>query len=123
MEKNQKTRYKKGKKVSGGMVKTRSQKVSEDKRINLEVAIYRNSAQDENQAGRGTEGDGIRRKMCDSTLVEQGHYFATSTGTLDREEILELSDFSIKKPAVGGSPTDITKTNGVSQKAETSSSF
>ena len=60
-------------KVSGEMVETRSQKVSEDKRINLEVGIHGNPAQDENQAGRGTEEDEIRRKTCDSTLVEQGH--------------------------------------------------
>ena len=54
------------------MVETRSQNVSEDKRINLEVGIHGNPAQDENQAGRGAEGDRIRRKMCDSTFVEQG---------------------------------------------------
>ena len=51
----------------------RSQRVSEDKRINLEVGFHGNPAQDENRAGRGTEGDGIRRKMCESILVEQGH--------------------------------------------------
>ena len=45
------------------------------------------------------------------------------TGTLDREEMSELSDLSIEKPAVGGSPTDNTKTRGVTEKTATSSSF
>ena len=36
VEKTKKTRNKKGRKVSGEMVETRSQKVSEDKRTNLE---------------------------------------------------------------------------------------
>ena len=61
MEKTQKTRCKKGMKVSGGMGETESQKVSEDKRTKLEVEIQRNPAQDENQAERGTEKDGITR--------------------------------------------------------------
>ena len=73
VERTKKTRSKKGKKVSDGMVETRNQKVSEDKRTILEEGIHRNPAQDENQAGRGAEGDRIRRKMCDSTFVEQGH--------------------------------------------------
>ena len=60
VERTKKTRSKKGKKVSGGMVETRNQKVSKDKRTNLEEGIHRNPAQDENQAGRGTEEDGIR---------------------------------------------------------------
>ena len=107
MERTQKIRCKEGKKVSGGMDETRSQKVSEDKRLNLEVAIRRNPAQDENQAGLVTKKNGIRRKMKESTPLEEGRDFATSTGTIDREEILKLPDFSIKKLAVGGSPTDI----------------
>ena len=59
--KDPKTRTKKENKISGGMVDTRSQKVSEDKRTKLEVEFNRNPAQDENQAERGTEKDGIRR--------------------------------------------------------------
>ena len=41
VEKTKKTRNKKGRKVSGEMVETRSQKVSEDKRTNLEKKIIR----------------------------------------------------------------------------------
>ena len=61
MERTQKTRTKKERKISVGMVDTRSQKVSEDKITELEIDIHRNPAQDENQAERGTEKDGIRR--------------------------------------------------------------
>ena len=57
------------------------------------------------------------------TPVEQGHDFATSTGTLDREEITELSNISIENPIKRGSPTDNTMMHGVTQKAATSSSF
>ena len=49
---------------------------------------------DENQEGHGPEARGNRRLASDSTPVEQGQDFATSTGTLDREEMSELSDIS-----------------------------
>ena len=42
----------------------------------------------------------------ESTPVEQGQYFATSTGTLDREEMSELSDISTENVATTRSPTD-----------------
>ena len=48
---------KKGKKVSGRIVRTTSQKASEDKKAMLVVEIHPNSNLDENWAGRGTEGD------------------------------------------------------------------
>ena len=62
----------KGKKVSGIMVETRSQKSSEGQK-----AIF------ENQEEHGPEGRGNRRLASEFTLVEQGQDFATSTGTLD----------------------------------------
>ena len=40
--------------------------------------------QDENLAGRETDGIGIKRVMSESTPVQQGHDFATLTGTLNR---------------------------------------
>ena len=54
----------------------------------------------------GTEGNGIRRLTKKSTPVEHGQHLATSTGTLDRDEMSELSVISIEKTAVKGSPTD-----------------
>ena len=98
-------------------------KVSEDRRLKLEVEIHPSPAQDENQAGCGIEGNGIRVLTCEPTPVEQGHDFATSTGILDREELSELSDISIENPAVGGSPTDNNMMYGVTDKSATSSSF
>ena len=53
----------------------------------LEVEIYPNPARDENWAGRGTETDNFRRLTSESAPVKQGQDFATSTGTLDREEM------------------------------------
>ena len=75
------------KKISGRMVETSSQKSSEGQKATLEVEIYPDPALDENQAGRGTEGNGNRTLASESTPVEQGQDFATSTGTLDREEV------------------------------------
>ena len=68
VEKTKKTRNKKGRKVSGEMVETRSQKVSEDKRTNWKKN-HPGPAQDENQAGRGTEGYGTRRLTSESTPI------------------------------------------------------
>ena len=59
----------------------------------------------------------------ESTPVEQGHDFATSTGTLDREDISELSDISTENLAIRGSSIDNTMMHGVTEKTATSSSF
>ena len=55
----------------------------------LEVEVHPDQAMDENQERHGPEGRGNRRLASESTPVEQGQDFATSTGTLDREEISE----------------------------------
>ena len=78
---------------------------------------------DENREGHGTEGKGNRRLASESTPVEQGQDFATSTGTLDREEMSELSDISTENVATTRSPTDNTMMLGVTAKPATSSSF
>ena len=57
------------------------------------------------------------------TPVEQGKDFATSTGTLDREEISEPSDISTENVATTRSPTDNPMMLGVTEKPATSSSF
>ena len=49
--------------------------------------------------------------------------FATSTGTLDREEMSELSDISTENVATRISPTDNTMMVGVTEKQAASSSF
>ena len=103
VERTEKTRNKKGKKVSGGMVETRNQKTSEDKKAMLEVEIYPNTALDENRAGRGTEVDGNRTLTSESTPVEQGHDFANWNGTLDREEMSRLFDISTDNLAAASS--------------------
>ena len=83
----------KGETVSGRMVETRSQKTSEELKELLEVEVNTDHAMNDNQEVHGLEGRG-RRLASESTPVEQGQDFATSTGTLDREEISELSDIS-----------------------------
>ena len=65
------------------------------------------------------EGRG-RRLASESTPVEQGHDFATSTGTLDREEMSELSDISTEIVATRRSPTDNTMMTGGTEKQTTS---
>ena len=77
----------------------------------------------ENREIHGPEGRGNRRLASDSTPVEQGQNFATSTGTLDREEMSELSDISTEIVATRRSPTDNTMMAGVTEKQATSSSF
>ena len=79
--------------VSGRMVETRSQKTSEERRELLEVEVNTDHTMNDNQEVNELEGRG-RRLASESTPVEQGHDFATSTGTLDREEMSELSDIS-----------------------------
>ena len=56
-----------------------------------------------------------RRLAGESTPVEQGQDFATSTGTLDREEMSELSDISTETVATRRSPTDNTMMAGVTE--------
>ena len=89
----------------------------------MEVKIQTNPSLDENWAGRGTEGNVNRRLTSGSFPVEKGNDFVTSFGTLDREEMSELSGISTKNPVVGGSPTSITMMHGVTEKAATSYSF
>ena len=117
------TRTDKGTKVSGGMVETRSQNSSEGQKAMLEVEVHPEPAMDENRDAHGPEGRGNRRLASESTPVEQGQGFATSTGTLDREEMSELSDTSTENVATTRSPTDNTMMHGVTEKSATSSSF
>ena len=117
------TRTGKRKKVSGGMVETRSQKSSEGQKAMLEVEVHPEPAMDENREGHGPEGRRNRRLASEYTPVEQGQDFATSTRTLDREEMSELSDISTENVATTRSPTDNTMMHGVTEKPSTSSSF
>ena len=116
------SRSDKGETVSGRMVETRSQKTSEERKELLEVEVNTNHAMNDNQEVHGLEGRG-RRLASESTPVEQGHDFATSTGTLDREEMSELSDISTEVATTRRSPTDNTMMAGGTGKQTTSSSF
>ena len=89
----------------------------------LEVEVHPDQAMDENQETHGAEGRGNRRLASESTTVEQGQDFPTSTGTLDREEMSELSDISTEIVATRRSSTDNTMMAGVTEKQATSSSF
>ena len=112
----------KGDTVSGRMVETSSQKTSEEQKELLEVEVNTDHAMNANQEVHGLEGRG-RRLASESTPVEQGHDFATSTGTLDQEEMSELSDISTEIAATRRSPIDNTMMAGGSEKQTTSSSF
>ena len=112
-----------GETVSGKMVETRSQKSSEERKAMLEVEVHPDQAMDENQEIHGPEGRGNRRLASESTPVEQGQDFATSTGTRDREEMSKLSDISTEIVATRKFPTDNTMMAGVTEKQATSSSF
>ena len=112
----------KGETGSGRMVETRSQKSSEERKAMLEVAVHTDQAMNENQEIHGPEGRD-RRLASESTPVEQGQDFATSTGTLDREEMSELSNISTEIVATRRSPTDNTMMAGGTEKQTTSSSF
>ena len=112
----------KGETVSGRMVETRSQKTSEERNELLEVEVNTDHAMNDNQEVHGLEGRG-RRLASESTPVEQGHDFATSTGTLDREEMSELSDISTEIATTRRSPRDNTMMAGGTEKQTTSSSF
>ena len=70
--------------------------VSEDKMTKLEVEIHPSPAQDENQAGCGIEGNGIRVLTCEPTPVEQDHDFATSTGFLTEKNCRNCPIFRLK---------------------------
>ena len=87
------------------MVETRSQKASEDKKGMSEVEIHPNPVLIEYGRDVETKEMGIEGFTSESITVEQGHDFATSTGTLDPEEMLELSDISTDDPAEAGSLT------------------
>ena len=89
MERIARTRTSRGKKVSGRTVETRSQKSSEGQNATLEVEIHQDSALDDNRAERGMEGIENRSLASESTPVEQGQDFATSTGTLDPTFLLK----------------------------------
>ena len=123
VEKIARTRTDKGKKVSGGMVETRSQKSSEGQNAMLEVEVHPDPAIDENRGGHGSEGRGNRGVASESTPVEQGQDFSTSDGTIDREEMSELSDISTENVATTRSPTDNTMMHGATEKPAMSSSL
>ena len=89
----------------------------------LEVDVHPEPAMDENRDGHGPEGRGSRRLASESTPIEQGQDFATSTGTLSREEMSELYDIATENVATTRLPTDNTKMHGVTEKPATSSSF
>ena len=122
VERITRARTDKGETVSGKMVETRSQKISEERKELLEVEVNTDHVMNDNQEVHGLEGRG-RRLASESTPVEQGHDFATSTGTLDREEMSELSDISTEIVATRKSPTDSTMMAGGTEKQTTSSSF
>ena len=122
VERITRTRTDKGETVSGRMVETRSQKSSEEQKAMLEVEVYPDQAMNENQEIHGPRGRD-RRLASESTPVEQGQDLANSTGTLDREEMSELSDISTGIVATRTSPTDNAMMAGVTEKQTTSSSF
>ena len=59
----------------------------------------------------------------ESTPLEKGQNFATSTGTQEREEMSELSKISTEKVATTRSPSGNTKMHEVTEKTATSTSF
>ena len=123
VERITRTRTDKGKKFSHIMVETRSQKSSEGYKARLEVEVHSDPAMDGNQKGHGPKGRGNRKLASESTPVEQGQDFATSTGTLDQEEMSELSDISNENVAITRSPTDNNMMVGMTEKSSTSSIF
>ena len=123
VERITRTRNGKRKMVSGRMVETRSQKSSEEQKAMLEVEVHPDQAMHDNVEMHGPDGRGNRRLASESTPVEQGHNFATSTGTLDQAEMSELSDISTEVVATRRSPTDNTMMADVTEKQTMSSSF
>ena len=123
VERITRTRTDKGETISGRMVETRSQKSSEERKAMPEVEVHPDQAIDENREIHGPEGRGNRRLASESTPVEQGQDFATSTWTLDREEMSELSDISTENVATRRSHTYNIMMAGVTERQATSSSF
>ena len=119
VERTKRTRNGKRKMVSGKMVETRSQKTSEERK---EVEVQPDQAMQDGEGMHGLEGRG-RRLASESTPVEQGQDLATSTGTLDRAEMSELSDISTEVVTTRRSPTDNTMMADATEKQTTSSSF
>ena len=83
VERTKKTRTRRAKKIHAeglyqGVKRPGTTKVQIGSRSSSELD------QDENLAGRETDGIGIKRVMSESTPVEYGHDFATLTGTLNR---------------------------------------
>ena len=105
----------KGETVSGRMVETRKEDLRREKRNVRSACQY-------NQEVHGLERRG-RKLASESTPVEQGHDFATSTGTFDRKEMSELCDISTEIVATRKSPTDNTMMAGGTEKQTMSSSF
>ena len=122
VERIKRTRNGKRKMVSGRMVETRSQKTSGERKEMLEVEVHPDQAMQDGEEKHGLEGRG-RRLASESTPVEQGQDLATSTGTLDRAEMSELSDISTEVVATRRSPTDNTMMADATEKQTTSSSF
>ena len=120
VERITRTRTDKGETVSGRMVETRSQNSSEERKAKLEVEVHPDQAMHENQEMHGLDGRGNRRLVSEPTTVEQGQDFATSTGTLDREEMSKLSDISTEILATRISPTDNTMMTGLTERQTTS---
>ena len=122
MERITRTRTGKGKMVSGRMFETRSQKSSEEQKTMLEVEVHPDQAMQDNEEMHWLERRG-RRLASESSQVEQGQDLATSTGTLDRAEMSDLSDISTEVVVTRRSPTDNTMMADVTEKQTTSSSF
>ena len=80
VEKITRTRTDKGKKVSGIIVETRSQKSAEGQKARLEVEVHSDPAMDENQEGHGPEGRRNRRLASESSPVEQGQILPLPPG-------------------------------------------
>ena len=89
----------------------------------LQVEVHPDPAIDEIRAGHGPKGSGNRRLASESNPVEQGQDFATSTGTLHREEMSKLSFISTENVLTTRSPTDNTMMHGVKEKPATSYTF
>ena len=121
MERITRNRTNKAKTVSGTMVETRSQKSSEERKTMLEIEAHPDQAMDENQERHGPEGRGNRMLASESTPVEQGQEIVTSTWTLDRERMSELSEISTEIVATRRSPTDNTMVVGMTEKQARSS--
>ena len=102
-------------------VKSQTPDFKSGQKARLGVEVHSDPAMDENQEGHGPERRGNRRLASESTPVEQGQDFATSTGILDREEMSELSDISTENMATTRSPKDNTMTLGVTEKPTMSS--